>query len=290
MFAEISVLIMAFACVFIMVLVLLPRKEVIDMRERLVPLSGKGRERNIFVKFLGLFAPVNKLIAFKKVRQQIARKLLTAGSPMSVDEFLAFKELSTLFMPVIAAVALGPKTEYYWLLLALAFGFILPNFWLRHVIAKRQKAITKALPEVIDLLELAVGAGLDFMIALGKVLERARPNPLIEELTEVYQETKVGKTKSEALKSMAKRVNLPDVSSFVRTLVQAERMGTSITDVLRVQSEQARMWRFQRGERQALKAPMKLLFPLVFFILPVVLIIVGGPIMLRFLSTGPFFN
>ena len=285
---EILVLIMAFACVFIMVLVLLPRKEVMDMRERLVPLSGRGRKKNIFVKFLGLFAPVNKLIAFKKVRQKIARNLLTAGSPMNVDEYLAFKELLILFMPVIAAVVLGPKAEVHWLLLALAFGFVLPNFWLRHVIAKRQQAITKALPEVIDLLELAVGAGLDFMIALGKVLERAWPNPLVEELTEVYQETKVGKTKSEALKSMAKRVNLPDVSSFVRTLVQAEKMGTSISEVLRIQSEQARMWRFQRGERQALKAPMKLLIPLVFCILPVVLIIVGGPIMLQFLTTGPF--
>jgi len=90
------------------------------------------------------------------------------------------------------------------------------------------------------------------------------------------------------LKSMARRINLPDVSSFVRTLVQAEKMGTSISDVLRIQSEQARMWRFQRGERQALKAPIKLLLPLVFFILPVVMIIVGGPILLQFLTSGPF--
>jgi len=290
MIVEILILLMIFGCVFTAIFFSVPRKTDIIIRERLIPLSGRDKKKSVFVQFLGLFAPVNRFITWQRPRQAIARNLLTAGSPMDVNEYIAFKELMLIFMPVILYLILGSKSTYYWLMLAGALGFILPNFWLRHVIARRQKAITKALPEVIDLLELSVGAGLDFMIALGKVLERARPNPLIEELSEVYQETKVGKTKSEALKSMAKRVNLPDVSSFVRTLVQAEKMGTSIGDVLRIQSEQARMWRFQRGERQALKAPLKLLVPLVFFVLPVVLIIVGGPIMLRFMSAGPFFN
>jgi len=285
---EFLILMLVFGCVFMVVLFALPQKTEMDIRERLTPLSAGKRKRGLFVKFLGFFAPINNLLAFKGMRRQIERNLFSAGSSMNVNEYLALTELLMLFTPLLAAFLFGVKLPVHWLILAVAFGFVLPSFWLRHKIAARQEAITKALPEVIDLLNLAVGAGLDFMIALGKVLERAQSNPLIEELREVYQETKVGKTKSEALKSMAKRINLPDVSSFVRTLVQAEKMGTSISDVLRIQSEQARMWRFQRGERQALKAPIKLLLPLVFFILPVVMIIVGGPILLQFLTSGPF--
>jgi len=85
---------------------------------------------------------------------------------------------------------------------------------------------------------------------------------------------------------MARRIDMPEVSSFVRTLVQADRMGTGIEEALRMQSEEALVMRFQKGEREALKAPIKMLFPLLVFILPVVLIIVGGPIILQFLQGG----
>jgi len=285
---ELIILMLVFGCVFMIAFSSLPQKTAIDMRERISAISTARKKRGLFVKFLSLLAPINALLPIKDLREKTQRSLLSAGSSMTANEYIALKELCMIFVPLIAYILVGPQIAPHWLALCVVFGLILPNFWLRKKIAARHKAITKALPEVIDLLNLAVGAGLDFMLALGKVLERARPNPLLEELREVYQETKVGKTKADALKSMAKRINLPDVSSFVRTLVQAERMGTSISEVLTIQSEQARMWRFQRAERQALKAPIKLLVPLVVFILPVVLIIVGGPILLQFLSSGPF--
>lgn len=285
---ELIILIMVFGSVFAIALFALPQKVDIDMRERISALTTSKRKRGVFVKFLGLFAPINAVLPIKAMRGKVERSLLSAGSSMTANEYIAFKELCMAAMPALTYVFAGSSIEPYWLVIVAAFGFVLPDFWLRSQVAKRQKAITKALPDVIDLLNLAVGAGLDFMLALGKVLERSKPNPLIEELREVYQETKVGKTKTEALKAMSRRINLPDVSSFVRTLVQAERMGTSISDVLTIQSEQARMWRFQLAERQALKAPIKLLLPLIIFILPVVMIIVGGPIMLQFLTSGPF--
>lgn len=124
------------------------------------------------------------------------------------------------------------------------------------------------------------------MVAVRKMIEWSRPNPLVNELNFVWQETNMGKTRQEALRNMAHRLNMPEISSFVRTMVQADKMGTNIEDALRRQSEEALTWRFEKGERQALKAPIKMLFPLLVFILPVVLIIVAGPIILQFLEGG----
>lgn len=282
------ILIFVFTCVFLVIVFALPRKTEMVIRERLVPLTAHTRKRNFFFQFLGFLAPINHRLGWKSLKDNVSRNLATAGVSLSCDEYLALKELLVLFLPVFTAVLFGAQIEPYWFILAAAVGFIAPNIWLKRKIANRHNAIAKALPEVIDLLNLAVGAGLDFMLALQKVVERSAPNPFVEELYEVWQETKMGKSRRDALKAMARRINLPEVSSFVTTLVQAERMGTSVDEVLRIQAEEARNWRFQRGERLAMKAPIKLLLPLVFFILPVVLIIVGGPILLRFMTTGPF--
>lgn len=176
------------------------------------------------------------------------------------------------------------------LLLSAAIGWILPNLWITGRMKRRQRAIVRLLPEVIDLLSLCIGAGLDFLGALNKVvaLKAFQRQPLIEELSMVLQEIKLGKRRFEALKAMAKRVNMAEVSSFTRTLVQADRMGTPIGEVLSVHSEDIRFERFQRSERAALRAPIKILLPLIFFIMPCVAIIVGGPILLQFMNQNPF--
>ena len=282
---EIITLILVFGFVFILTLVFFPQKTEKAIRDRLSEVPGfSQRKRGPLARLLSFLAPANRMMQWKPVRQKIERSLLSAGLGIEVDEYLALKELSVIFALAVAVILFGASTPPLYLLIAAVIGYFLPSFWVKQRIDKRQKAIIRALPEVLDLLNLAVGAGLDFMIALGKVVERSMPNPFVEELREVYQEVKVGKPRSEALKAMAYRIHLPDVSSFVRTLIQAERMGTPISDVLGVQAEEARRWRFQRAERQALKAPIKLLLPLVFFILPVVLIIVGGPIILQFVT------
>lgn len=282
---EIITLILVFGFVFILTLVFFPQKTEKAIRQRLSDVSVfSQRRRGPLARLLSLLAPVNKIMKWKPVRQKIERSLLSAGLGIEVDEYLALKELSIIFALAAAVIIFGTSIPPLYLLIAAVIGYFLPSLWVKQRIDKRHKAIFKALPEVMDLLNLAVGAGLDFMIALGKVVERSTPNPFVEELREVYQEVKVGKPRNEALKAMAYRIHLPDVSSFVRTLIQAERMGTPIGDVLRIQAEEARRWRFQRAERQALKAPIKLLLPLVFFILPVVLIIVGGPIILQFVT------
>lgn len=277
-----------FAAIFFLVLHFFPKETDKAIRRRLIPEEAKKGQRSLPLKgFLSALAPLNRVLKFKALRERVKQTLASAGSSLTVDEFFALKELCIIFLPLIYAVLVGwPAVQPVWLLATGLLGFILPSLWLKQRIKARQNAIVKALPNVIDLLNLAVGAGLDFMLAVKKLIERSQPNPLIEELQRLWQETSMGTTRRDALRNMARRVNMPEVSSFARTLVQADRMGTGIEEALRMQSEEALNWRFQRGERQALKAPIKMLFPLLVFILPVVLIIVGGPIILRFLQGG----
>jgi tight adherence protein C len=123
-------------------------------------------------------------------------------------------------------------------------------------------------------------------MAVKWVVDKSEPNPLVEELDLLLMETKVGKPRRQALQDMAKRMDLPEVYSFSRALIQAERLGTPVGAALNILSEEVRDSRFRRGERLALQAPIKMLFPLIFFIMPVVGIIVGGPVLLQFLEGG----
>ena len=142
------------------------------------------------------------------------------------------------------------------------------------------------LPYELDLLTLAVEAGLDFVGGLQKVVEKGRGGPLSDELQLVLRSIRLGRTRSEALMEMAERVQVPAVRSWVRTLVQADRMGTPLGRVLRLQSERLRQRRSQDAERRANEAPVKMLFPLIFFIFPTVFLILFGPIVFRLFFVG----
>lgn len=222
--------------------------------------------------------------------ENLKRKLVSAGKPMNIGQFFAAKFLLAGLVPSVAYmlsyVTLQFKLQASWLILFLAAGFIMPDAWLRGRIKKRHTEHLRNLPHVIDLLNICVGAGLDFMVAVNRVISEFRPCALIDEFKAMMQEMQMGSSRRDALKSLADRINSPEVYSFVRTLLQADRMGTSIGDALRMQAEEIRIRRFQKGEEQALKAPIKLLFPLLFFILPVVLIIVAGPILIQFTRGG----
>ena len=221
----------------------------------------------------------------------LKKKLIRAGSPVGTIEFLAFQALSVIIIPVAAFIFLGKNFSFPGLLIvSLAAGLLLPELWLKNIIKKRQRRIRRELPNVIDLLNLCVSGGMDFMLAVNTVTRELKNSELTRELSEVYRQTQMGKTRREALKDFAARLDMPEMYSFVRTLVQADRMGTPLAEALNLQSEEIRVRRFQQGESMALKAPIKLLFPLFAFILPVVLIIVGGPIMLQFMRGGMNFG
>lgn len=281
------IFLLVFAVAFFLTLQFFPKGERV-IRERLVPKEAREGKRKVpLAGLLGSIAPLNRALKLKAFRQKVKSSLASCGSSLSVNEFFALIEVSIIACVMVYVLVVGlDNIELIWILFAAALGAVFPIFWLRQKIRARHNAILKALPNAIDLLSLAVGAGLDFMVAVKKMIERSEPNPLIEELHQVCQETNVGTTRREALRHMARRVNIPEISSFVRTLVQADKMGTGIEEALRRQSEEALDLRFQRGEREALKAPIKMLLPLLVFILPVVLIIVGGPILLQFLQGG----
>lgn len=219
------------------------------------------------------------------------------GSTFTREEFMGAKILSAVGGCLVGVViAMEFKAvNWLWLAPAGAIGFVVPDLWRRARIRRRQKALVRPLPEVIDLLSLCVGAGLDFLVAINKVVEimsaqrkGALQGLLLQELSAVSQEVRLGKRRSEALKAMARRANVPEISSFVRTLVQADRMGTPIIEALAIHAEDVRFQRFNRAERAALKAPIKILFPLVFCIMPCVAIIVGAPIFIQFARQNPF--
>ena len=142
----------------------------------------------------------------------------------------------------------------------------------------------RSLPDVLDLLTISVEAGLGFDAAVLRVTEKLG-GVLGEEFSRVLQETKMGKSRREALRDMAARVGVDDVSSFVNAVIQAEQLGVSIGSVLRLQSQAMRVKRRQRAEEAALQAPVKMLFPLIFFIFPGLFVVLLGPAVIQIMET-----
>lgn len=166
-------------------------------------------------------------------------------------------------------------------------GFILSAYAVKEKIKKRHKSILRSLPDVLDILTVAVEAGLDFNAALIRLIEvEDRKNPLIKEIFQMQQEIYMGRSRIEALQNMAVRVDEGSLSIVCSSLVQAIRMGTSLGPILRLQAEQIRIKRFQKAEKLASEAPVKMLFPLIFLILPTVFLVLFTPLVLTYISSG----
>ena len=178
------------------------------------------------------------------------------------------------FMVAIAAGGVGT-----------GIGFFLPILWLRSKIRNRQTEIIKTLPDALDLLTITVEAGMGFDGALQKVAEKWN-NELSKGFSKVVQEMRLGIARREALRNMDRTMGVPDVTTFIAAIIQAETLGVSIAKILRIQSEQMRIKRRQRAEEQANKAPIKMLFPMVFLIFPALFIILLGPAVLILMETN----
>jgi tight adherence protein C len=167
-------------------------------------------------------------------------------------------------------------------------GFFLPLIWLRDVLVARHFQMKKKLPYALDLLTLGVEAGLDFTGALNRIVQKLGENPLSEEFALMLREILMGKNRAEALRDLGERNNLLELTSVVSALVQADELGASLGPVLRIQAAQMRVRRSQAAEEQAMKAPVKILFPLLFCIFPATFIIILGPVAIRY--WGVFFG
>ncbi|MFA5275694.1 MAG: type II secretion system F family protein [Candidatus Omnitrophota bacterium] len=232
-------------------------------------------------------------ISFPVLRQILERTGLNATFKKNIDAaharltpqlFFLLKILIGIILFVFGIISVGKFNPF--LIILIFIGYVLPDIYLKIKIAKRKAQIIRVMPETIDLLGLCIEAGLDFTNAVKWVIEKTPSTPLVEELAFVLEEIKWGKPRVQALRDMSRRLDIPEVTSFVQTIIQAERMGTPVAEAFTILSEDSRMQRFHRGERIALQAPIKILFPLIFFIMPVIGIVVGGPILLQFMYGG----
>jgi len=265
--------------------------------------DGRRQERRLPL-LLRVLLPLTPVLAqyfnkprFKRMRERAAGRLVSGGFDdiMGPETFLALRVLTPLvigpllasFVALVFAVA-QQRFAGHMGAHALVFAFaavlwcaIYPNQWLKKAIAGRHRQILKALPFVIDLLTLSVEAGLDFMTALKNIIEKRSPDAIAEEFSRMLFEIQLGKTRRAALQSMADRIRQPDISSLTNALVQADEMGVSIGTILRIQSDEIRTRRFMRAEKLANEAPVKMLFPLVAFVFPVVFLVMLGPVIAR---------
>lgn len=217
-----------------------------------------------------------------------ARRWLTiSNSNMSLATFMTIVLFTTvgpalLVLALLASSAGGvPSGRGFALVVALVvFGFLAPMMLLRRAAKNRQSRFWKALPDSLDLLTTCVEAGLSLDFAFQRVAARQR-GPVGEEIERMLREKAVGQTRKEALTAMADRIDLPDVNVFVNSVIQAETLGTSISQVLRVQSRQLRVRRRQKAEQSARQAAPKMVFPLVFFVMPSLFVVILGPVIIN---------
>ena len=215
--------------------------------------------------------------------------LARAGHPanLGVGEFAGLRVLSAglCFLLSLPLCVLLPSAGLRGLmiLIGLVVGLTLPETLLEQAVRRRQGEIRRALPEVIDLLVVSVEAGMGLDGAMAKVTEKMR-GPLADEMARARHETQIGKTRAQALKDMASRLEMREVTTFVAAVAQADQLGTSIVRVLRAQSIMARAAKVQQVREQAARLPVTLLFPLVFFVFPAVFVVLLGPSLMRLMT------
>jgi tight adherence protein C len=215
-------------------------------------------------------------------------QLTGVGYLLNAEQFYAVRIISVLvaFGMVYFGQAMLHKESLNMLLFSLLLGYFYPELWLRDVRGRRYKAVQKALPVYLDFITMAVEAGLNLTGAINQAMDKGPAGPLRHEFFMVVRDLRSGLPRADALRRMEKRLAMTEITSFVGTVIQAEKMGASLGAALRSQAEQRRTERFQRAEKQAMEAPVKLIGPLMMFIFPVTFIVLGFPIVMKFLRSG----
>lgn len=275
-----------FYFVFNLIKIILPDQALLAAQQRLGVESAIRQYRHWSLKFLSPFyralTPRIQQIKMPIYRQKKKVDFVMAGvdDQFDADEFVGLKVLSMGITPIFVWMFLsqmGKSMSPFWFLVSIIVGFFLPDYVIYDIKKKRQKFILRELPQMMDILTLSVEAGMDFMAAISRVIEHMKKGPLRDELSQVLKEIKLGTTRADALRNMANRVGLKELSTFSSILIQADEMGSSIGPVLRAQSDQMRTTRFQRAEREGAKATQKILIPMIFCIFPAVFIVIIGP-------------
>ena len=249
--------------------------------------------------FMTLVWPLIKLIDFFvaanlpiKVIENVDSKLQKNGVSFAVTpgEFISSIIVFLMLFPALGWLAMsssGSPDVTVLVLLALV-GAVLPQLWMRDTRTKRNFELVRNLPVYLEYLSMCVDAGLNFAGALKQSVDKGPKGAMRNEFRIVLRDINSGETRADALTRLEKRVDLSDISIFVRAVIQAERMGSSMKETLVIQAEQRLTERFQRAEKMAMEAPVKLVVPLVVFIFPLTFIILLFPIVVRFMEQGTF--
>ena len=228
----------------------------------------------------------------KSILESTRHKLNLAGDPLDLPplEFLGLRGLATIVTMLVFSILFSLLGENAILVFGLTIvgailGFYFPLLWLDLRIRDRKEQIQSALPDALDMLTICVEAGWALDTAMTRVSERW-DNELGRTFARVVREVRVGKSRQEALRDMANRADVDDLTNLIAAIIQSERLGTGIAKVLRIQSEQMRVKRRQRAYASANQTPVKLVFPLVFLFFPALFIVVLGPALIRLFLHG----
>lgn len=221
---------------------------------------------------------------------QMEKRIKEAGNPkgVSVGGIVFFQICMTCFAIALAALMRlsgGASVPKIMVIVAALLGIInmLPKYYLKHRIALRQKEIEKSLPDALDLLTVSIEAGLSFDGAVAKLVEKMS-GVLVDEFAVALKEMRVGVSKRDAFKSLVERVPVPSLVTFVGSILQADQLGVSMGNVLRIQSSLARQKRMQKTQENAMKAPVKMLIPMILFIMPTIFIVILGPVVIMIMK------
>ncbi|MDQ7024599.1 MAG: type II secretion system F family protein [Anaerolineae bacterium] len=232
---------------------------------------------------VGRFTPQKQL-------EDSRRLIEMAGQSTDPTQFFLMRIGATIglgvmgLMMALFAIEASPVKLLMWTGGGILLGYMLPVLLLKSKISRRQSEIQKALPDALDLLVICVEAGLGFDAAMGKIYEKW-DNELALAFGRVLREIQLGKIRRDALKAMADRMDVPDVSAFIAAIIQAEQLGVSMSKILRVQSDQMRVKRRQRAQEKAQQAPVKMMIPMVLLIFPSLWVVLMGPAIIQVMST-----
>jgi tight adherence protein C len=251
-----------------------------DLRER--ELDSPFTER-VLDPLAGQFTAIGRRFTPEERITRIRRRLDLAGNPdgWDADRVLGLKALAALVGALLGLVVppilgLSPLLTVVVLVLGCAAGWIAPSLWLYQVAYDRTQRVRRELPDAIDLLTISVESGLAFDAGLAQVARRTS-GPLAQEFFRVLQEMQIGTGRVQAMRALGERTDVPELRSFVGAMIQADAFGIPISGVLRVQAREMRVKRSQRAEEMAQKVPVKILFPLIFCILPCLFLVIMGP-------------